>query len=555
MRPRLLLALAAAVLAAALGAAPAEAQRDRTVKAQILGVNDLHGHLERTTPGRVTPAAGQEAVPAGGVEFLATHLRRLAREEEHSLTMSVGDAVGGSPLLSALFHDEPTVEAMNLMDFEANVVGNHEFDEGVAELRRIVRGGCHPEDGCQDETPYRGADFPFLAANVVQEGTERTLFRPYVIRRVDGVKIGFVGVVLEDTPTIVSPSGVAGLEFRDEADTINRNVRRLRRAGVQAIVALVHQGGQQGRPGGINDCNELTGPIADIAKRVSREVDVIMSAHTHQAYICRDGRRVITQGLSFGRLITDIDLTLERRTGEVASVKATNRIVTQDVPAASDMTRLIARYDRVAAPLRDRVIGRVAAPLSRAAAPSGESVLGNVIADAQLAATSAPERGGAQVAFMNPGGIRADLDAGEVTYGEAFTVQPFANSLVTLTLTGKQIDTLLEQQWCGQDPTRPRILQVSAGFAYTWDETRPVCDRVLDETITIAGAPVDPAGSYRVTVNSFLAEGGDAFAVLREGTARLGGDVDLDAFEAYLTANGGGEGLPAPALGRITRIP
>jgi 5'-nucleotidase len=369
-----------------------------------------------------------------------------------------------------------------------------------------------------------------------------------VIRRAGGIPIAFVGVVLEDAPSIVSAAGIAGLEFGDEADAINALVPTLRRRGVRAIVVLAHEGGQQSQPGGINDCNALVGPITAIADRLSPQVDVIHSAHTHQPYVCRRGGRLLTSSASFGRLITDIDLELDPGSRDVAKAEAVNRIVTQDVPRNAAMSRLLARYQALAAPLRDRVIGATAGPLTREQNPAGESTLGDVIADAQLAATQAAN--GALAAFMNPGGIRADLDAGEVTYGEAFSVQPFGNSLVTLTLTGKQVDTLLEQQWCGQDPAFPRILQVSKRVTYTWDPAKPACDRVEDASIRLGGAPVDAAGGYRVTVNSFLADGGDNFVVLREGTDRVGGGDDLDALEAYLAANAP---LAVPPLDRIVR--
>jgi 5'-nucleotidase len=355
---------------------------------------------------------------------------------------------------------------------------------------------------------------------------------------VRGEKIAFVGTVLEDTPAIVSQSGIAGLDFRDEADAMNALVPQLKRRGVETIIALVHQGGvQEGQNASYNDCKDLQGPIVDIVERTSDEVDVFLSGHTHQGYNCEvDGRTVIS-GLSFGRLISDVDLTINRRTGETTDVRAVNRIVTQDVTPDAELQALVASYQALAAPIAARPIGETSAAITRETTPAGESALGAIIADAQLAATSSPETGGAQIAFMNPGGIRTDLDAGPVTYGEAFAVQPFGNSLVTLSLTGAQIDTLLEQQFSGANAGRPRVLQPSAGFAYTWNPAAPAGERVDPASITLNGTALDPAATYRVTVNSFLAEGGDAFAVLTEGTNRLGGAIDVDAFEAFFRQN------------------
>ncbi len=544
-RPLRAAALCAAALAFAVPAA-ADAQgrgdrdRGRTVDVQLLAFNDFHGNLE--SGGSVTRPDGTR-VPAGGVAHLDTHLDRLRSDNPRgTFTLSSGDLIGASPLVSALFKDEPTIEAMNLLGLDMNVVGNHEFDEGLEELERMRYGGCHPTEGCFGGDGFEGADFPFLAANVVNEATDETIFPPYVIHRVRGQRIAFVGTVLEDTPSIVSPSGVAGLDFRDEAESMNALVPELKRRGVETIVALVHQGGtQEGEGASFNTCNDLQGPIVDIVEATSSEVDVFLTGHTHQGYTCEVDDRTVVSGLSFGRLISDVDLTINRRTGETTRVRATNRVVTQDVTPDAELQALVARYEELAAPIAAREIGQATAAITRDPSPAGESALGGVIADAQLAATSSPETGGAQIAFMNPGGIRTDLDAGPITYGEIFEVQPFGNSLVTLSLTGAQIEALLEQQFAGENAQRPRILQPSAGFAYAYDPAAPAApagEKVDPASITLNGTTLDPATSYRVTVKSFLAEGGVAFAVLTAGTDRLGGALDLDAFEAYLVAQG-----------------
>ena len=434
----------------------------------------------------------------------------------------------------------------------------------------MQRGGCHPDDGCLDGTGFRGANFRFLAANVVNEESGRTLFGPYSVKRFRGIKVGFIGMTLEGTPDIVSPSGVAGLDFLDEADTANRYARELRRRhGVRAIVVLLHEGGLQTQPGGINDCNGISGPIVDIVNRTTSQVDLFVTGHTHTAYNCVIDSRPVTSASSFGRLLTDIDMTLDRRSRDVVEVAANNQIVTQNVFKAGDITDLIERYTEIAAPLRDRVIGRITADITRTTDDSLEHAAGNLIADAQLAATSSPETGSAVAAFMNPGGVRSEFTYaqsgsegdGNVTYGEAFTVQPFGNSLVTMTLTGARLYDMLKSHWCAQDFAR--VLLPSAGVEYTFDQS--VAAALIGQpcagapnpvsNLTIGGTPVDPGTSYRITVNSFLADGGDRFPVLAQGTDRLGGAVDTDALEDYIAPSLTGAPIAPPALDRIDVVP
>jgi 5'-nucleotidase len=535
---------------------------DGPVEVQILGLNDFHGNL--------APPAGSsgriEGIDAGGAAYLASHVAALeATNPRNTVVVSAGDLVGASPLLSALFHDEPTVEAMNEIGLDINAVGNHEFDEGTDELLRLQSGGCHPVDGCLDGDDFAGADFRFLAANVVSQQTGDPLFPPYAVRRFEaGTKVAFIGMTLEGTPTIVTPEGVAGFDFLDEADTANALVERLERQGIENIVVLLHEGGFT-TGGGHDGCDGVAGPIVDIVERLDDRVDAVISGHTHQAYNCVIDGIPVTSASSFGRVVTDMDLTIDRESKEITTIAVDNRIVTRDVAPATPVTDLIARYQAISDPLAKRVVGSITADITRAPNAAGESALGDVIADGQLAATAPTALGDAQVAFMNPGGIRTDLlytaagaeGDGNVTYEEAFTVQPFGNSLVTMTLTGAQIDLLLEQQFCGGNAAAPRVLQPSAGFTYSYAGAAvgsadcATADAVDAATIALGGVAVDPAASYRVTVNSFLATGGDNFTVLNEGTDRLGGAVDLDAFEAHLTAAPGGV-APGPQ-DRITR--
>jgi 5'-nucleotidase len=527
------------------GVGSAGAKPSGTVNVQILAVNDFHGNLVGPS-GTITAPDGAR-IPAGGVEYLSTHINNLRATNPNTVFVSAGDMIGASPLISALFHDEPSIEAFNLMGLDFNAVGNHEFDEGIYELIRMQEGGCHPVDGCLDGDDFAGADFRFLAANVTWKKNDRPIFPAYKTKTFNGVHIAFIGMTLEGTPTIVTPSGISELDFHDEADTVNALIPELKRRGIETIVVVIHEGGFP--TGGFNECPGISGPIVDIVNRTDDEVDLFITGHTHQAYNCVIDGRPVTSASSFGRVVTDIDLVLDRATGEMVSATANNNIVTRDVPLDPFLTTLVTKYNNLSAPLANRVIGSITADITRAAnligTVPGESALGDVIADAQLAATSDPALGGAVVAFMNPGGIRDDLDflqsAGEgdgnVTYGEAFTVQPFGNSLVTMTLTGSQIDALLEQQATAGSDGAGRTLQISHTLTYALDPAAPIGSRVDIASIMINGVPIDPNAPYRVTVNSFLADGGDGFSVLTQGTDRLGGEVDLDALVKYFEAN------------------
>ncbi|WP_432494996.1 bifunctional metallophosphatase/5'-nucleotidase [Kineococcus gypseus] len=569
-------ALVAAASPSAPGAAKPRPAGPPPVQVQLLAINDFHGALEPPTGsgGRIQTGVNADGtartVDAGGVEHLATQLRLLAEQQkdENTITVAAGDLIGASPLLSAAFHDEPTVEALGLAGLDFASVGNHEFDEGAAELLRIQDGGCHPVDGCADGTPYEGADYRYLSANAFRTATGEPLVAPYAVRKVQGVPVGFIGMTLEGTSQIVSQQGVAGLAFADEVATANRYAAELRAQGVESIVVLLHEGGQQTGPAAwdVNACNGLTGPIVDIAGGMDDSIDVVVSGHTHQAYNCEIDGKLVTSASSAGRLVTDIDLSIDRRSGDVLTAKAENTIVTRDLPEDPAQTALIDRYRTALGPIATREVGTAAQELTRTqeqlfrtgtasnGQPTyalGESVLGDVIADAQLAATD--DETGAVAAFMNPGGVRADLPAGPVTYEEAFTVQPFANNLVTLDLTGAQLQCVLEQQF-----QVGRTLYASSSVSYVVDTVGTTAatgadpctgSRVVDDSVRIGGQPVSPTGTYRVTVNNFLAGGGDGFSALTAGTNQVTGAIDLDAFTAYLTAN---SPVTAPALDRIT---
>jgi 5'-nucleotidase len=577
-------ALSALTLAGVTGVAQAAPRPDGPtgghpaggpIDVQLLALNDFHGNLEAPSgsSGRIQTGVDPDGtgpltaptVNAGGVEYLSTQLQQLAaaQQAENTITVAAGDLIGASPLLSAAFHDEPTIESLGLAGLDYASVGNHEFDEGPAELLRIQNGGCHPVDGCADGTPFAGADFQYLSANAFLTATGQPLLAPYAIHEVEGEKIGFIGMTLEGTPNIVSAEGTAGLSFADEIETANRYAAELQAQGVEAIVVLLHEGGVQTGDSAwdINGCNGLTGPIVDIAGGMSDAIDVVVSGHTHQAYNCEIDKKLVTSASSFGRLVTDIDLRINQATGDVIQAKANNVIVTRDLAKDPAQTALITRYKTALGPIATKVVGSTNGPLLRTrevlfGSTLGESPLGNVIADAQLAATQGEN---AVAALMNPGGVRADLNASpplEVTYEEAFTVQPFANSLVTLDLTGAQLQCLLEQQFQGinsplypsstltYDVDRAGVSAVAGGDPCTGT-------RVPDTSVEINGEPVVSTQVYRITVNNFLAGGGDGFSVLKDGTNLVTGAIDLDAFIAYLGAN---DPLSAPTDDRITPI-
>jgi 5'-nucleotidase len=547
--------LAALTLAMALEPSTRAQAQAAPVELRILAINDFHGYL-RPPPGGIRIADPDDkskkiAVEAGGAEQMATLVKQLRAGAKNTIFVAAGDLIGASPFLSALFHDEPTIESLSMMGLEVASVGNHEFDEGKEELLRMQNGGCHPTDGCQGPHPFLGAKFRYLAASTIEKTTGKTVFPPYAIRQFEGIQVAFIGLTLKGTPNLVSPVGVAGLEFRDEADTVNALVPELKARGVEAIVVLIHEGGFPA--GDYNECPSISGPIVDIVRKIDKAVDVVISGHTHQAYICEIDGRLVTSGDKYGTLVTAIDVRLDPATRDIISARADNVIVRTNAYARDpEQTALIASYDRVAAPLANRPAGSITETLSRAPNDAGESALGDIVADAQLAATRADKDGGAMIAFTNPGGVRIDIPKradGTVSYADVFSSQPFRNQLVTLTLTGAQIKNALEQQWL--DPKRPRILQVSKGFSYAWDNARPFGERVLADRMSLNGEPVDPAKAYRVTVNNYLAVGGDGFTVLKEGTGQQFGIYDVDALYGYFQAN---SPISPVAADRIVRL-
>lgn len=533
---------------------------------RIMSVNDFHGNLQPPSgsSGRITLSDGT-TVNAGGAAYLATAVKTARSEVKNSLLVAAGDLIGASPLASALFHDEPTIDLFNYLGLRASAAGNHEFDEGFAELQRMQDGGCHPVDGCQFEPTFGGADFPYLGANVYRAGTDQPALQPFNIRVVNGVRVGIIGAPLEGVPDVVTPTAIEGLRFGDETEAINRTSALLSKVNVNFQIVVLHQGDNIGSgPGhGPNDCAaDVTGPASEIAKKVTPAVDAIFTGHSHTGYNCMrpdpaGNLRPVTQGSSFGRLLTVADFKIDPRTKDAIRSATTveNRIVVRTVEPDAGAQAIVDRAVTESAPIANQRVGTITADITRAGAPSGsgESALGDLIADAQLEATTG---NGAVVAITNPGGIRTDLTyasstAGEgdgvVTYGEAFAVQPFSNIMQTITLKGADLDAVLEQQYTGVNAAAPRVLQISSSMRYTLTPSNAPGDKISG--ITINGVAVDPAAGYRVSVNNFLAAGGDGFSVFTNGTDLTGGPVDLDAFTAFLTAH---SPISPPTLDRIT---
>jgi len=515
---------------------------EETVELQILAFNDFHGQIE--------PPSGSEILyynttnypfeaELGGASYLASQIKALKATNPNTFIVSAGDCIGASPLVSALFHDEPTIEALSKIGLDYSAAGNHEFDEGVAELQRMQYGCCHQVDGCQDKDRFVGAGYYYLTANVINNSTNSTLFPPYKIREIEGIPIAFIGVSLEDTPSDVTQSGIKGFSFLDEADSINVVVRELKEKGIKTIIVLIHNGGQQsGLP---SESRNFSGSIIDIVKRSDKEVDLFVTGHTHESYVSNVDGRIVTQAANKGKFVTDIDLVVSKETGDVLLARAKNVAVTHDVPEDAEISVIAEKYSELVESSTQDVIGSITADISKDQNDSGESALGDVIADSQLYST---QEVGAVVAFMNIGGVRASLiytasgneGAGNVTYGEAYSVQPFGNNVYTLNLTGRQIDELLEEQFNHSDDEDDNILQVSNGFLYTWNRSAPKGQKVDIKSIKINGKTIDPEESYCIAANGFLADGGDHFSVFKAGVNRVNRIGDLKAFLNYFKA-------------------
>lgn len=569
--------LLAAPLLSACATLPDAASSD-TLDLRIAGLNDFHGNLEPIRrPLTVQFTNGESTtVATGGAAWLAATVDEIRSQSPYSMAISAGDLIGGSPLVSSLFLDEPAIGVMNRIGIDFNAVGNHEFDRGAEELSRIQYGGCQQftlRTPCQVESPYEGADFTFLAANVVR-ANGRTLFPAYGTKTFevgkDTVTVAVIGLTLTETPTLVTPSGVEGLDFRDEAQTINALVPLLQGQGIETIIVSIHQGLYQNLPVDAAGCEGISGPLLAIIDELDPAVDLVISGHTHQRYVCDYSeidpeRRLLATSAGYGgAFVTDITLQIDRATGDVKQASAVNRVVQSvgfgrdgnalaadarldQVSPDAEVAAYVAQYVEAASDVAARPVGKISGPAPKPGPATEETQLGNLIADAQLAATRA---NGADIALMNNTGIRTALtpaEDGTVTFGDIYSVQPFGNTLITRTFTGAQLLALLEQQF--DDEGFVQTFSPSANLAYSYDMSRPVGSRVV--TAEFEGNPIEPTARYRITVNSFMAAGGDSFTVLKDGTDSTTGPLDLDAFEAYLRETAIRE---LPATGRVTEI-
>jgi 5'-nucleotidase len=456
------------------------------------------------------------------------------------------------------------------MKLDVSSVGNHEFDEGTTELLRMQKGGCHPVDGCYfPDQPYAGADYKYLAANVVKKDGSGTLLPGSWVKSIGGTKVGFIGMTLEGTPTLVDPAGVANVEFKDEVQTANAQAAALKKQGVKSIVVLLHEGGVNA--GTYQQCVGVSDPILTIAKTMTPDVDAIITGHTHMPYVCKipdpaGNPRLVTSAASYGQVVTETDLVINKKSGEVMRDRstATNHLVARSVAKDATQTAIIAKWNGLSGALGARVVGTNAEDiLGDSSGDRGiETPMGDLVADAILWGTSAPENGGAQIAFMNIGGVRASLryapaptgteGPGEITYKEAYAVAPFGNLLTTSTFTGAQIQAVLEQQYIvGRPGGRDALaLGVSKGFTYGWDASKPAGSRVVPGSMKLNGTPIDLAATYRVGTINFLSNGGDSFSAFTAGTNLLGGSEDLANLVAYFESH---PGLTSPA-DRVTGL-
>lgn len=549
----------------------------------ILAFNDFHGNLE--PPKRFIEAEDPTdtnksvRIPVGGVSYFADAINKLRAQYPNNAVVSAGDLISASPLTSSLFLDEPTIETMNEIKIDFNAVGNHEFDRGTDELRRLQNGGCQQyttTKPCQINKDFAGAKFNFLAANVsLKADPKRTLFPAYKIKRYGNIPVAFIGLTLEATPTIVSAAGIKDVDFHDEAETVNSLIPELKKQGVEAIVVVVHEGVAPSTKFNAKTCAGLSGPLTGILDRLDTAVDVVVSGHTHQSYICDYSTLnpqkpfLLTSAGQYGTAITNIKLELDGKTGDIIKKDA------QQVPIQSEaytsgtttvnltnlyekfnktpnIEAILDKYRQAVTTISARIVGTATTVINRNPAESGETALGNLIADAQQAAALTASNQGSDFTLMNPGGVRADLQTNsnnQITFGDVFAVQPFGNSIVTLSLTGQQIRELLEQQWSGANADRPRILQPSKELSYAYKKDATAVPRATQ--IMISGQALMDSKSYRVTVNSFIADGGDNFTVLSKGTNRVGGGQDIDALEKYINQN---SPVQAPETNRIKVI-
>lgn len=543
------------------------------VKVQILAFNDFHGNVRTPTPGNSglivppedpasaggTPVSGSPnlRINTGGAAYLAEHLQRLRAANRNTVVLSAGDLTGATPLLSSMYDDEPTINVMNAMGVDYNAVGNHEFDHGVAELKRLQTGGCNPDSrtptggSCFIDPTFAGARFKYLAANVDQPAAMATLFPAYAVKQIAGTKIAFIGMTLRSTPGATLPGATDGLVFRDEVETVNALVPELKGQRVDAIVVVLHQGGVQ--LGTYNECDTLSGSIIPIAEGLDPAVDVIVSGHTHAAYNCVRAGKILTSALSNGRVVSQIELTIDLQQHQVVDKLAKNVAVTRTVPTESSVQALVNKYVALSAPIANRNVGSITSDIVNFAGPSGEIPIGEVVADSMRAGT------GADIAFVNNGGLRDTLlfrqyyneGDGVVTFEKLHNVTPFRNTIHTLQCTGQQIMNVVAQNTYTPYAS---VLQVS-GLRYSWATSRADSrgrNAAVPGSFFVGGVPLSATATYTVAVTNYLAGGGDGYSpLLACSTISTTNGVDIDLLVDYFDSH---RPLASPPRDRIIKV-
>lgn len=551
----------AALVAGAFFLASCATAPQAPIEINLVAMNDFHGNLEASKFTHTGPDGKPVTVQAGGIEAMAAAVHAWRAQDPQLVLVGAGDLVGGTPAVSSMWNDEPTINALNLLGMNFSSVGNHEFDSGRIELMRKQKGGCdtpRADKACKLAPDFSGAKFQYLAANVVDKATGKAFLPAWRIEEVRGVKIGFVGAVLKGTPELVLASGIEGLAFQDEATAINRVLPELRAAGATVFIVLIHEGGTTTEPYHKQDCSQLSGPIVDISRKLDPAVRLVVSGHTHRGYQCKVDGRTITQAEYAGHMLTRIKLTVDPATRTLQQVDTNNVVVKPgDFPQVPAVASYVATVKQRGQAALARPVGHMAVrSVERRLNPAGESPLGGIVADAVLSATRSQ---GADIGLINTAGVRKDLESGTdgvVTYGQAQAVLPFANTLVVMELTGSQLVEMLEMQWLREGvDARHSMLQVSKNFSYQWDSERPRGARVVPGSVLLDGQPIVAGKVYRVAANNFLAEGGDGFPIFTKVPKRDTQIVDIDAFLAYLAkdalAQPAAFAAPAPRIVRV----
>ncbi|KEK23703.1 bifunctional metallophosphatase/5'-nucleotidase [Bacillus gaemokensis] len=468
------------------------------ISVQLIGLNDFHGQLNTTST--------LHGKAVGRADYIAAYIQSYRDKKPNTLLVHTGDMIGGSPPISALFHDEPTMEFLNTLQFDVGTIGNHEFDRGPIALQQLISGESVPQTNS-----FSGSSFPYTCANVVDSETNQPLFPPYTIKWIDGIPIAFIGVITKDTPFLTMYTNMSSIRFLDEATSINHYVHQLQKKGIHAFVILAHLGGN-------TTGSNTNGALADLATQINSDVDIIFGGHTHSYINGKVNGKLLVQAYSYGKAFSNVTITLNRQTKDITKKDATIVPVYQNKLSPDLYIRNW--IDSYAAKIRPRVTERLGVTnheLTRDQNEHGESKLGTVLAMAQRQAMQT------DIAFVNPGSIRHDLKKGDITWEDTFLIQPFGNPLIKMDLSGAEIRNALQEQW----KEETRMLQI-LGIHYTW-KNHTIQTISLDD-----GTPLHDDQIYSVVVNSFLANGGDKFMTFKLGKNRTEGPTDQESFANFI---------------------